>query len=81
MLHILFETTNVKLFGFFFIRNQLLQKVYSCRMDTAVHSLSDEQIKGVEWINREAWIEMYKKNLFCDAVLKTEDGAIFEVHK
>lgn len=50
-------------------------------MDTAVHSLNDEQIKGVEWFSREAWLEMFKKNLFCDAILKTEDGGIFEVHK
>lgn len=66
----------------FILQKSVLQKVYSCRMDvTTVYSLSDEQVKGVEWICREAWLEMYKKNLFCDAILKTEDGGIFEVHK
>lgn len=50
-------------------------------METAVYSISDEQIREFELVCREAWLEMYYDKLHCDAVLKTEDGGIFEVHK
>lgn len=50
-------------------------------MDTTVHGVSEEQIKEVEWVSGEVWLEMYKKNILCDAILKTEDGGIFAVHK
>lgn len=50
-------------------------------MDTAVYTLSEESIANVTLESRKAWSDMRQSNLLCDAVLLTEDGGSFAVHR
>lgn len=50
-------------------------------MGTVVYSLSDETLENIISEAHEEWSDMRRLNLMCDAVICTEDGGSFNVHR